>query len=318
MIILTGGAGFIGSVLLRRLNEAGPGDVMVVDRADQEHSPNLTRKQYEFVERDSLFQKLPNPTEVEAILHIGAITSTTETDWELLKRYNLEFSKTLAKWAFEHGIRFIYALSAATYGDGSNGFSDADSVTQKLKPLNLYGQSKQDFDLWLLVNGYETRACGFKFFNVFGPNEYHKEDMASLVFKAYHQILKTGALRLFKSADPRYKDGEFKRDFIYVMDAVDAVMWALENPNANGIFNLGTGQARSWNDLGAAMFDAMGRPRNIVYIEMPEKVRKQYQYFTEADMAKLRGAGYSKAFRTLENSVGDYARNYLLQPNPYY
>jgi len=320
MVILTGGAGFIGSVLLRRLNEAGHKDVLVVDRAAMENSTNLKGKDYTFEERDSFFSLLRSfaPSDVEAILHIGAITSTTETDKSLLTKYNFEFSKQLAVWAFEHDTRFIYASSAATYGDGANGFSDSDEVTRKLKPLNLYGQSKQDFDVWLLNSGYQDRACGFKFFNVFGPNEYHKADMGSLVFKAYHQIKETGALRLFKSADPRYKDGEFKRDFIYVMDAADVVMWALDNPKVNGIFNLGTGKARSWNDLANAMFDAMNKPRNIIYIDMPENVRKQYQYFTEADMSKLRAAGYTKPFQSLEDSVSDYARSYLMQPNPYY
>ena len=320
MIILTGGAGFIGSVLLQRLNEAGHKDVLVVDRAAMKDSKNLKRKQYKFEERDSFLDSLKSfkPSDVEAILHIGAITSTTESNKALLAKYNFDYSKQLAEWAFGHNTRFIYASSAATYGDGSNGFSDADDVTRKLKPLNLYGQSKQDFDVWLLDNGHQGRACGFKFFNVFGPNEYHKEDMASLVFKAYNQINETGALRLFRSADPRYKDGEFKRDFIYVMDAVNVVMWALDNPNVNGIFNLGTGQARSWNDLANAMFDAMNKSRNIIYIDMPENVRKQYQYFTEADMSKLRAAGYSKPFQELEDSVQDYARNYLLKPNPYY
>jgi ADP-L-glycero-D-manno-heptose 6-epimerase len=320
MIILTGGAGFIGSVLLRRLNEAGYRDVLVVDRAAMKDSPNLRGKGYAFEERDSFFYSLKSfkPSDIEAILHIGAITSTTETDKSLLTKYNFEYSKQLAEWAFEHDTRFIYASSAATYGDGSNGFSDADDVTRTLKPLNLYGQSKQDFDVWLLDNSYRDRACGFKFFNVFGPNEYHKGDMASLVFKAYRQIKETGALRLFKSADPRYKDGEFKRDFIYVMDAVDAWMWALEHPNINGIFNLGTGKARSWNDLANAMFDAMNKPRNIIYIDMPENVRLQYQYFTEADMSKLRASGYTKPFQKLEDSVQDYARNYLMKSDQYY
>ncbi|MFI5201898.1 MAG: ADP-glyceromanno-heptose 6-epimerase [Candidatus Kapaibacterium sp.] len=320
MIILTGGAGFIGSVLLRQLNEAGHKDVLVVDAAAMEHSQNLKGKSYKFEERDSFVHSLKSfkPSDVEAILHIGAITSTTETNKALLTKYNFEYSKSLAEWAFEHNVRFIYASSAATYGDGSNSFGDSDDVTRKLKPLNLYGQSKQDFDVWLMDKGDQDRACGFKFFNVFGPNEYHKADMASLVFKAYNQINETGALRLFKSADPRYKDGEFKRDFIYVMDAVDVVMWALANPDVNGIFNLGTGQARSWNDLANAMFDAMKKPRNIIYIDMPENVRSQYQYFTEADMSKLRAAGYSKPFQKLEDSVSDYARNYLMKADQYY
>jgi ADP-L-glycero-D-manno-heptose 6-epimerase len=320
MIILTGGAGFIGSVMLRKLNEAGHKDVLVVDTATMEHSPNLYGKHYRFVERDSLFEFLKSlrSLEVEAILHIGAITSTTETDKALLTKYNFEYSKHLAEWAFQHGIRFIYASSAATYGDGTLGFLDANDMTARLKPLNLYGESKREFDLWLIENGYDTRACGFKFFNVFGPNEYHKGAMASLVYKAYHQILGTGAIRLFKSADARYKDGEFKRDFIYVMDAVDVLMWALDNPKVNGIFNLGTGKARSWNDLAAAMFSAMDVPRNIIYIDMPENIRGAYQYFTEGEMSKLRKAGYTKPFQSLEDSVRDYAGNYLMKPDPYY
>jgi ADP-L-glycero-D-manno-heptose 6-epimerase len=320
MIILTGGAGFIGSVLLGKLKEAGHKDVLVVDVAAMKDSPNLKGKQFTFVERDSLFEflKTVKSSEVEAILHIGAITSTTETDKALLDKYNFEYSKQLAEWAFEHDTRFLYASSAATYGDGTLGFSDANEMTPKLKPLNLYGESKREFDAWLIENKFDTRACGFKFFNVFGPNEYHKDSMASLVFKAYNQILETGAIRLFKSADPRYKDGEFKRDFIYVMDAVDVLMWSLENPNVSGIFNLGTGKARSWNDLAAAMFSAMDMPTNIIYIDMPGNIQKQYQYFTEAEMSKLRNAGYTKAFQKLEDSVSDYARNYLMQPNPYY
>jgi ADP-L-glycero-D-manno-heptose 6-epimerase len=320
MIILTGGAGFIGSMMLGKLNRAGHKDVLVVDTAAMEHSQNLKGKNYRFVERDALFNFLKSvkASDVEAVLHIGAITSTTETDKELLNKYNLEYSKQLAKWAFEVGIRFIYASSAATYGDGTLGFSDANEMTPLLKPLNLYGESKREFDAWLIQNGNDTRACGFKFFNVFGPNEYHKGAMASLVFKAYNQILETGAIRLFKSADARYKDGAFKRDFIYVMDAVDVVMWALASPQVKGIFNLGTGHARSWNDLANALFSAMDKPANIVYIDMPENVRTQYQYFTEAEMSKLRNAGYTKPFQALEDSVQDYARNYLMQPNPYY
>ena len=320
MIILTGGAGFIGSVLLGKLNEAGHTDVLVVDTAAMENSQNLNGKQYRFVERDALFEFLKSvkPSDVEAVLHIGAITSTTETDKALLDKYNFNYSKQLAEWSFAHGTRFTYASSAATYGDGTLGFSDANEMTAKIKPLNLYGESKREFDLWLIQNGNDTRACGFKFFNVFGPNEYHKGAMASLVFKAYNQILETSAIRLFKSADARYKDGEFKRDFIYVMDAVDVLMWSLDNPEVNGIFNLGTGHARSWNDLANALFTAMNKPANIVYIDMPENIQKQYQYFTEAEMTKLRSAGYAKPFQKLEDSVRDYAGNYFMQPNPYY
>ncbi len=320
MIILTGGAGFIGSVLLGKLNEAGHKDVLVVDTAAMEDSQNLRGKQYRFLERDALFQflKTVKSSDVEAVLHIGAITSTTETDKALLDKYNFEYSKQLAEWCVAYGTRFIYASSAATYGDGTLGFSDANEMTVRLKPLNLYGESKRAFDAWLIQKGNDTQACGFKFFNVFGPNEYHKGAMASLVFKAYNQILETGAIRLFKSADARYKDGEFKRDFIYVMDAAQVLMWALDHPKVNGIFNLGTGHARSWNDLAATMFNAMDIPLNIIYIDMPENIQKQYQYFTEAEMQKLRSAGYTKPFQSLEDSVRDYARNYLMQPNSYY
>jgi ADP-L-glycero-D-manno-heptose 6-epimerase len=323
MIILTGGAGFIGSVMLHKLNEAGHKDVLVVDTFEHfENILNLKGKSFShFSEKDyfpDFLRSNLQGSDVDAIIHMGAITSTTATDRALLTRNNFEYSKQLADWCFEHGTRFIYASSAATYGDGTLGFSDANEMTPKLKPLNLYGESKREFDAWLIQNGDDTRACGFKFFNVFGPNEYHKGAMASLVFKAYHQILETGAIRLFKSADPRYKDGEFKRDFIYVMDAVDVLMWSLEHPEVNGIFNLGTGHARSWNDLAASMFSAMGVPQNIVYIDMPENIRPAYQYFTEAEMLKLRNAGYTKPFQLLEDSVRDYAQNYLMKPNPYY
>lgn len=235
-----------------------------------------------------------------------------------MTRNNFAYTKSLAEWCFQHDIRFIYASSAATYGDGTEGFDDSNDETKRLKPLNLYGESKQEFDIWLIENHFYNRACGFKFFNVFGPNEYHKGAMASLVFKAYSQIVNDGTLRLFKSADPRYNDGEFSRDFIYVMDAVDVVMWALNNENVNGIFNLGTGKARSWNDLAHSLFSAMERPENIIYIDMPENVRKQYQYFTEANMTKLREAGYTKPFQSLEDSVKDYVQNYLSKPDPYY
>lgn len=323
MIILTGGAGFIGSVTLRKLNEAGHKDVLVADTFEHfDNIRNLNGKSLShFSEKDyfpDFLRTHLRGSDVDAIIHMGAITSTTETSKALLNRYNFEYSKQLAEWCFEHGTRFIYASSAATYGDGTLGFSDANDMTARLKPLNLYGESKREFDAWLIENKFDDRACGFKFFNVFGPNEYHKGAMASLVFKAYHQILDTGAIRLFKSADPRYMDGAFKRDFIYVMDAVDVLLWALEHPQVNGIFNLGTGKARSWNDLASSMFKAMQVPQNIIYIDMPENIRPAYQYFTEAEMSKLRNAGYTKAFEALEDSVRDYARNYLMQPDPYY
>ncbi len=253
------------------------------------------------------------PFEISAIVHMGACSSTTERDADYLWENNYLYSRRLAEWALKRNIRFIYASSAATYGDGTQGFSDDHRKISKLKPINMYGYSKQVFDLWVLKNKLENKIAGIKFFNVFGPNEYHKGDMTSVIFKAFHQIKETGKVRLFKSYKKEYPDGGQMRDFVYVKDCVDVMWWLFNNPKVNGIFNLGTGKARTWNDLIKAVFAAMGRKTNIQYIEMPESLRNQYQYFTEAEMNKLKAAGCPVKFSSLEDSVRDYVVNYLQQ-----
>ncbi len=322
MVILTGGAGFIGSALLKRLNELGINDVVVVDSLGSDDKIlNLRGKKFvQYIDKESFLLLLSDrikPAEVESVIHLGACTSTTERNIEYLHQNNFLYSKTLATWCFEHGKQFLYASSAATFGDGSLGFSDDNKKAHAFHPLNPYGASKQMFDLWLIDSGLDNQATGFKFFNVFGPNEYHKGDMASLVYKAYNQIQNDGALRLFRSYTPKYKDGEFVRDFIYVKDSIDVLLWALEHKEATGIFNLGTGKARSWNDLARALFSSMHAPENIKYIDMPSSIRDAYQYYTEADISKLRKAGYDKPFTSLEESVDDYVQSYLRKPNPY-
>ncbi len=257
------------------------------------------------------------PFPVEAVIHMGACSSTTERDAGYLMENNFHYSCRLAEWAQRHAVRFIYASSAATYGDGSRGFSDDDEMTRALKPINMYGYSKQLFDLWVLRNGLVSSVAGIKFFNVFGPNEYHKGDMTSVIFKAFHQIRATGRVGLFKSYKPEYADGGQKRDFVSVKECVEVLWWLLEHREVNGIFNLGTGEARTWNDLIGAVFAALERPVGIDYIEMPEAIRGQYQYFTEARMDKLRAAGCPVAFAPLEETVGDYVKNHLLKADPY-
>jgi ADP-L-glycero-D-manno-heptose 6-epimerase len=322
MIILTGGAGFIGSVLLKRLNDEGHSDILIVDALDStEKWKNLVGKQFEdYCHKDDFLEFLEESIEkedVEAIIHLGACTSTTESDVDYLMLNNYHFSQELAEWCFWAEKPFIYASSAATYGDGTNGFSDDNNRVGTYRPLNPYGFSKHIFDSWLVQHKFDELCAGFKFFNVFGPNEYHKGDMASLIYKAYSQVLETGALKLFRSYNLEYKDGEFSRDFIYVKDCVDVLMWSFNHPDIRGIFNLGTGKARSWNDLASALFAAMGRENNIQYVEMPENIRSAYQYFTQAEMEKLQKAGYTSPFTELENAVKDYVQGYLMQPQQY-
>jgi ADP-L-glycero-D-manno-heptose 6-epimerase len=254
-------------------------------------------------------QKVPCP--IDAVLHMGACSSTTETDIDYLRKNNYEYTKQLAQWASGANIRFIYASSAATYGDGSAGFSDDEKTIDKLKPLNPYGQSKQMFDLWARVAGLFGKIAGLKYFNVFGPNEYHKGDMRSFVLKAFEQINAGGKVRLFKSHKSEYKDGEQMRDFLYIKDAVNMTLFFLDNPKIGGLFNIGSGRARTWNDLVKAVFAAMGKKPNIEYIDMPDQIRNQYQYFTQAPMEKLRKAGYDKKITSLEDAIKDYVQNYL-------
>jgi len=322
MIVVTGGAGFIGSVFVGKLNEEGIDDIVVVDElGTSEKWKNLVKRRYvDYIHKGVFLGMLDAdrvPFPVEAIVHLGACSSTTERDADYLVENNFHCTCLLVEWALTRGIRFIYASSAATYGDGVQGFSDADETTFGLRPINMYGYSKQLFDLKVLRDGMADRVAGVKFFNVFGPNEYHKGDMSSVIFKAFHQIRETGRVRLFKSYRPEYPDGGQMRDFVYVKDCVEVLWWLLNHKEANGIFNLGTGTARTWNDLIRAVFVAMGLPLRIDYIEMPEAIRGQYQYFTEAKMEKLRAAGCPAAFAPLEESAADYVKNHLLQADPY-
>lgn len=310
MIILTGGAGFIGSCFLWKLNQEGIKDVLVVDHLNNsEKWKNLVgKKYYDYIQKEDFFnavahRQVPKP---QAIVHLGACSSTTLTDANYYIKNNYEYSKVMALWAFELGIPFIYASSAATYGDGEFGYDDDLSKLQKLSPLNMYGFSKHMFDLWLLNNNYMKKTAGIKFFNVFGPNEYHKGDMRSVICKNYDEVAEKGLIKLFKSYKPEYGDGCQRRDFVYVKDVVDAMYFLLENPSITGIFNLGTGKSRTWNDIARSMFAAVGKPENIEYIEMPDYLKPKYQYFTEAKMDKLKSKGFTQPFMELEDSVKDY------------
>jgi ADP-L-glycero-D-manno-heptose 6-epimerase len=252
---------------------------------------------------------------VEAVFHLGACSSTTETDASYLIKNNFEYSKAIADFALEKKARLIYASSAAAYGDGSKGFSDDESKLRELEPLNMYGFSKQMFDLWALNKGMLKKIVGLKYFNVFGPNEYHKADMRSFVLKSFEQIKATGKVRLFKSHNPDYADGRQMRDFLYVKDAVDMTLFFLDNRKSCGIFNIGAGLARTWLDLANALFAAMNKQPNIEFIDMPPAIRDKYQYFTQADITKLRKAGYDKQPAALELAVKDYVQNYLKSDN---
>jgi ADP-L-glycero-D-manno-heptose 6-epimerase len=318
MILVTGGAGFIGSAIIAELNARGIDDILVVDILGRDQRwKNLRNLRYaDYMEADD-FSEMVSESDMEinleAIIHMGACSDTTEADCSYLVKNNYEFSKLLAGWALEMDARFIYASSAATYGDGEKGFADDEDAIETLRPLNMYGYSKHMFDLWCKQQGLLDRFVGIKYFNVFGPNEYHKAGMRSFVIKAFEQINETGGVKLFKSHRPDYTDGGQVRDFIYVKDAVDMTLFFLENPEVSGIFNVGTGNARNWNDLATATFAAMGIEPNIEYIDMPDILRDKYQYFTQATMDKLRAVGYSKDTATLEDAVTDYVQNYLMK-----
>jgi len=316
-IVVTGGAGFIGCNLVLALNRAGEEDILVVDEPDVDlKRHNLSGLRFkDYVDKD-VFRagfKAGRLGVPEVVFHLGACSSTTEADADYLADNNYRYSRELCEWCLRNGVRYIGASSAATYGDGSLGYSDRDDVTPTLRPLNPYGVSKQMFDTWALRAGLFDRIVGLKYFNVYGPREYHKGDMRSVVHKAFQQVRDTGQVRLFKSCKPQYGHGEQVRDFIYVRDAVAVTAWFRDHPDVSGLFNCGTGRARTWNDLAVAVFSAMGRPVKIEYIDMPEELREQYQYHTEADMTKLREAGYSEPFTTLEEGIRDYVQNYLLR-----
>ena len=314
MIIVTGGAGFIGSCIVGRLNADGYKDLIIVDHlAEGDHKKeNLKNKAFiKYYEKDAfleLIRKNKLDGKVETMIHMGACSSTTGDDVQYYEKNNFEYSCHMVPWALDHQVRFIYASSAATYGDGRFGYKDDDDTTRKLVPLNVYGASKQKFDQWILEKGYINRVVGLKFFNVFGPNEYHKGDMRSVIAKSFERVVQDGKIALFRSYKKDFANGEQRRDFIYVKDAVDIVMYFLKNPPVNGIYNVGTGEARSWNDLAKALFAAAGKPLNIQYIEMPDRLKDKYQYVTQADITKLRKAGYKTPFTSLEEAVQDYVK----------
>ena len=318
MIIVTGGAGFIGSALVAALNRREITDILIVDElCTSDKWKNLPALQFsDYMEKQDFLDLVVEnqvPEEVETIFHLGACSSTTEQDLSYLVKNNFEFTKWLALWAVESKIRFVYASSAATYGDGAQGFDDDQEALHRLRPLNPYGYSKQLFDLWARETGLLKEIVGLKYFNVFGPNEYHKGDMRSYALKGFDQIKATGKVKLFKSGDSRYDHGEYVRDFIYVKDAVEMTLFFMDNPGIAGIYNIGTGQARTWNDYVRAIFAALDSAPEIEYVEMPAAIAGQYQYYTQANMERLRHAGYAKATQRLEDSVRDYVQNYLAQ-----
>lgn len=321
MWIVTGGVGFIGSALLWKLNQEGLNDLLVVDRLDTtEKWKNIRGRRFkDYMEADEFLDKLLHNKfpKVDGIVHLGACSSTTETDAAFLIRNNYEYTKSLATWCAAKKKRFIYASSAATYGDGRYGYSTEEADTRKLIPLNMYGYSKHLFDLWAFQEKLLGKMVGIKFFNVYGPNEYHKGDMRSMVAKAFEQIRDKGQIQLFKSYKKDYSDGGQQRDFLYVKDAVDTVYEFMTDRRLNGLFNLGGGKARTWNDLAAAIFKSLGKEPKIEYIEMPEVLRGKYQYHTKADMSWRSQSKNRKPFNTLEEGVRDYVQNYLNTADPY-
>lgn len=315
-IIVTGGAGFIGSNLVEALNRRGREDIVVVDHVEGDASKrrNLERLRYtDYFDKREFRARLraDGAPRASVVFHLGACSSTTETDEGYLRDNNTDYTRELCEGTLRSGARFIYASSAATYGDGSQGYSDRDAVTPTLEPLNLYGASKQWFDLWALETGAIKRIAGIKYFNVYGPWEDHKGDMRSLVNKAFAQILQDGEIALFKSYRPEFKDGEQRRDFIHVDDAVAVTLFFLDHPEVSGLYNCGTGVARTWVDLASALFAAVKLPPRIRFIDMPEGMRDKYQYHTRADMTKLRAAGYSASFLQIEDGVRRYVQEYL-------
>ena len=316
MIVVTGGAGCIGSAIVWALNKRGITEIILVDDTGHpEKEKNMESLHYFSLENKDTFlnyaKKSSMPWKVDTIIHMGGCSSTIERDETFLTTNNLTYTQCLAEYALNNGVRFIYASSAATYGSGENGFSDEVDIAS-LSPLNLYAHSKQKFDLWAQEQGAFDHIVGLKFFNVFGPSEYHKKEMQSMVRRGFLQVLDNGKIRLFKSHNPGYADGDQERDFLYVKDAVQMVLFFLDSPKINGIFNAGTGVARTWNELTAAVFKAMGREIAVEYIDMPVSIRDQFQYRTCAKIDKIRKAGYSQKITTLEEATTDYIQNYLL------
>jgi len=326
MLVITGGSGFIGSVLAAALNEAGRADLVIVDRFGSDDKwRNIAKRDFrEILPVNELMGWLDRfGKEVETVFHLGAISATTFADADVMIANNLNYSIALWRWCAANGKLLIYASSAATYGDGSAGFSDVGGLhaLKRLRPLNLYGWSKHAFDMWAMREAAARRApprwVGLKFFNVFGPNEYHKGDMMSLVVKNWRQIAAGETVRLFKSHRPDYADGAQTRDFVYVKDCIAALLWLWRHGNGSGIYNMGTGQARSFLDLMNATGAAVGVAPRIEFVDIPPEIRPNYQYFTQAEMSRLRQAGYNAPFTSLEEAVRDCVTNHLSQPDPY-
>jgi len=318
MYIVTGAAGLIGSSIVWALNQRGITDIIAVDHLGlSDKWKNLRALQYsDYLEKDVFRNMLKEnrlPVNIEAVIHMGACSSTTEKDASYLIDNNFNYTRELALFCVSRNIRFLYASSSATYGDGSKGYEDDESRLHELRPMNMYGYSKHMFDLWASREGILDRITGLKFTNVYGPNELHKGEMCSVVCKAYEQISSSGLLQLFRSHRPEYNDGEQKRDFLYVKDTVNMVLFLMDHPAGFGIYNIGSGKAETWNALAKGIFSAMNRPVNIEYVDMPLHLRDRYQYYTCAEMGKLRALGYNTPTMSLDDAVADYIRNYRSQ-----
>lgn len=316
MILVTGGAGFIGSAIIWELNNRGISNILISDHlGESEKWKNLRALKYtDYFEKNEILEHIvfdSLPYDIDCVIHMGACSSTTEKNCSYLALNNFEYTKTLAEYCISKNIRFIYASSAATYGDGSLGFEDNESKLEELRPLNMYGYSKQMFDLYANKKGYLDRITGIKFFNVYGPNEYHKSDMSSKIYKAYYEISSSGKIKLFKSYNNIYKDGDSVRDFVYVKDCAKIICEMITKKEITGIYNLGSGKSRSWNDLATAVFKSMGLPVNIEYFDMPENLKGKYQYFTESDNSKLYSKNIDIKITELEEGIEDYIKNYL-------
>lgn len=325
MIVITGGAGMIGSMIAWHLNTVlGRDDIVIADCLHHpEQWQNLVHRRYaEYLDKDELFDWLQHANHVDAVIHMGAISATVERDFNKLVQDNIRYSQKLWTWCAEHNVPFLYASSAATYGDGAHGYDDSETSLDQLRPLNGYGYSKQFFDQWVQRQiqhrlPVPPQWCGFKFFNVYGPNEYHKERMASVALHSFRQFRDNATVKLFRSGIPEYADGMQLRDFVYVKDAAAVVAHFLQHSDQSGLYNIGSGKARSFKDLATAVMASMGATPSITYIDMPQDLHGNYQYFTEANIAKLRAAGYNQPLHTLEDGVRDYVQNYLMQPDPY-
>lgn len=319
MIVVTGGAGFIGSSIVWALNQRRKDNILIIDHlgTNNEKWRNLAPLRFlEYMEKDSFIDCIENdslPDNISCIIHMGACSSTTETDNTYLVKNNFKYSQAIASYCLDKHIRLIYASSAATYGGGQVGYCDGFENIEALRPLNMYGYSKQMFDLWAKRNNVFDEMVGLKFSNVYGPNEYHKGPMKSVALSAFEQVQQTGSVKLFKSYRSEYNNGEQMRDFVYIKDIVSIVLHFLDHPEVNGLFNAGSGHARTWNDLTNAVFKALDKEPNIEYIDMPQSLKEKYQYYTELDMTNLVKSGFTTKLKSLERNVKDYVQNYLLQ-----